>query len=177
MLWIPRRTLLREIIMKVAFLAIWLFIFSVPVYADGGVQMVPDGTYAERPDMANADKMERALDALLAQTNEDAFVIFEETSTKKFVQFAGNDHEQLLLNLPAQTLNATELEKAKTLFKEYAIEFKAIPATRAWPIPTLQKEFDMKLCRDTKKAALIAMRIFKEVYGFSDNFSLGIEEN
>jgi len=31
--------------MKAVVLVIWLFIFSIPVYADGGAPLVPGGTY------------------------------------------------------------------------------------------------------------------------------------
>ncbi len=44
----------------------------------------------------------------------------------------------------------------------------------------MEKALDALLTRsneNAKKATSIAMRVFKDVYGFSDNFSLCIEEN
>lgn len=126
--------------------------------------------------MSNNDIIENALSALLSRSNGDAFVIFEETKTKKFVQFAGAQGK-IFLNLPSNPLSAPEMEKAKTLFKEYGVEAKTFPISSVKVWLGKKTDFDMDLGQNTKKAALIAMRVFKEVYGFSDNFILKVEEN
>ena len=54
----------------------------------------------------NTQRIEAALQALLQRNNEDAFVIFEDKATGKFVQFAGSAEQPLLLDLPLQALDA-----------------------------------------------------------------------
>ncbi len=129
--------------------------------------------------MTNIERIEKELNTLLARINEDAFVIIEEVLTKKFVQFSGNKAMQLLLDLPSQTLNKKEIKRAETLFIEFGLPIETYPTYNrpGGKKVALQRSFIMELGNDTRKAALIAMRIFKEVYGFSDSFNLAIEEN
>ena len=86
---------------------------------------------------------------------------------------------RLLLNLPSQTLNADEMHKAKKLFAEYGVAIEENPVFdyEGGPVTGTQVEFNMILDGDTEKGTTIAMRIFKEVYGFPDNFNIRIEEN
>ena len=54
-----------------------------------------------------------ALTQLLKRGNSDAFVIFTEVNSGKFVQFAGSVNEDLYFSLPANQLNQNELSIAK----------------------------------------------------------------
>ena len=58
---------------------------------------------------SNLHLMENALKDLLLQNSDDAFVIFSEKVSGKFVQFVGSAHENLALDLPIQTLSENEL--------------------------------------------------------------------
>ena len=49
--------------------------------------------------VGNQQEIETALSSLLKRQNEDAFVIFEDSVSKKFVQFAGSSTEPLLLDI------------------------------------------------------------------------------
>src|SRR5262245_41738761 len=53
-----------------------------------------------------------ALAALRARTNDDAFVIFEDARSRKFVQFAGGVNHPLLLDLPIVGLHPSEVARA-----------------------------------------------------------------
>ncbi len=118
-----------------------------------------------------------SLDKMLKRSNDDAFVIFIEKKTQKFVQFRGNDRESLMLNLPEQTLDNHELEKAKTLFKQYRVKLGKNPGIPVGPDAGIDRSFDMEIGKDTKKGADIAMEVFREVYGFQGNFIIETEEN
>ncbi len=47
-----------------------------------------------------------------------AFVIIEDPSTGKYIQFSGSSEEPLFFDLPQQTLTLEEFEKARNLFSE-----------------------------------------------------------
>ena len=71
--------------------------------------------------MANRARITEALSSLLVRRNDDAFVIIEHPESRKFVQFAGSASEQLLLDLPSQTLSETEFYSAVQLFRKIGI--------------------------------------------------------
>jgi hypothetical protein len=129
----------------------------------------------------NLGRISQALSALLQRDNPDAFVIFEEKSSRKFVQFAGSAHEELLLDLPAETLTAAEMERATLLFQELGM-----PGPETYPVYTdpsmtevagMQTSFNMRFGRDFKRAAQVALAIFRRVYGFPADFQLTLKEN
>ena len=68
-----------------------------------------------------------ALTQLLKRGNSDAFVIFTEVNSGKFVQFAGSVNEDLYFSLPANQLNQNELSIAKEKLKEYNIHLSSSP--------------------------------------------------
>jgi hypothetical protein len=130
-------------------------------------------------DASNHAKIESALVALLNRHNEDAFVIFEEKATGKFVQFAGSSQEDLLLDLPSQTLDRAEMARAITYFLEVGIEadvydvFDRPGAT----VVGQQCSFQHSFGRDARTAAEIASAVFLRVYRFPVDFDLVITEN
>src|SRR5437763_1628930 len=68
--------------------------------------------------MGNAAIVVSALRSLLRREEDELpFVIFEHTSSKKFVQFAGSIAKPLLLDLPWQTLSESEFYRAVRYFK------------------------------------------------------------
>ena len=129
--------------------------------------------------MSHPEQISQALSKLLQRSNEDAFVIFEDTKTKKYVQFAGRTREPLLLNIPFVALTPLELERAKKLFEEYKIKPEETPVSdyKGGPVTGKQSHFYMKLGNDTKRATEITLRIFSEVYMLPPDFKLGVEEN
>lgn len=130
------------------------------------------------------DNLKRITNALLALTqrySEDGFVIFEEKTTRKYVQFAGAGNEDLLLDLPYQTLSPAEVEKAKQLFEELGKsepEKYALYTDKSLEVTAgIQTSFQINFGRDIEQAAMIALMIFERVYGFPPGFQLTIEEN
>ena len=82
-----------------------------------GVSAILVGCLRHQPSKSHSEIVHGALISLLKRPAE-AFVIFEEPKSGKFVQFAGSIEEPLLLDLPIQTLSPAEIEKAKTIFGE-----------------------------------------------------------
>jgi len=117
---------------------------------------------------------------MLEQTRDEPFVIVEETKSKKFVQFTGSVTGGLLLDLPIQTLAREEQERAQRLFVALGG-----PGLEKWPVFDVpggnpvgeQAGFQMDFGRDADRAATIAMRVFREVYLFSDEVDVTIIEN
>lgn len=105
-----------------------------------------------------------ALDEML-QRKEQPFVIVEETTTRKFVQFAGSVNESLLLNLPPQPLSTDESARARMLFAEYDVTVEA------------DDNYYMELDRDPQRGAELAIRVLREVYLFGDEAELRLTEN
>jgi hypothetical protein len=128
----------------------------------------------------NAERINTALPALLSRHNDDAFVIFEERESGKYVQFAGSVPEPLLPDLPSQALTAEEEQRAALLFSELG----SGNATSAnlydrplWPVVGRQISYQLAFGQDSGRAAEVTTRIFNEVYHLPPAFALSITEN
>ena len=132
-----------------------------------------------KPD--NQTRITNALTALLQRRNSDAFVILEEKSTGKFVQFAGSSEEPLLLDLPFQALTKQEIKKAISALKEFGAgspqEYDVYTDENMETVAGRQTSLQAYFGQDTYRAAQASMTIFEQVYGLPRNFALNIEEN
>jgi hypothetical protein len=137
------------------------------------------GTQGAKVD--NQSRIARALSALLQRDNEDAFVIFEEKESGKYVQFAGSAHENLFLDLPIQTLTKTEVERAKVLFQELGIqgpqEYPTYTDKSLETMAGMQISFQVNFGQNVQQAVQFTQAIFDRVYEFPQDFQLVIEEN
>lgn len=127
----------------------------------------------------NQARISTALTVLLNRSGDDAFVIIEEKRTGKFVQFAGSTDQPLLLDLPTQTLSQAEQDRAQELFVSLGapgLEKWAVTDHAGAPAGT-QAGFQMEFGRDPDAAAVVAMRVFTEVYQFADLVELVITQN
>ncbi len=129
--------------------------------------------------MNNRREIESALSRLLTRTSDDAFVIFEHEDSGKFVQFAGSASEPLLLDLPRQTLDNAELERATILFRSLGVSLEEWPLLDkpGGQVAGTQSGFQVELGQDIEKAADLALRIFSEVFRISIDAPLVVEEN
>ena len=128
----------------------------------------------------NTQRIEAALQALLQPTNEDAFVIFEDRATGKFVQFTGSAEEPLLLDLPLQALDTAERQRAQDLFRTFSLPGATAADLYDKPGGTIvgqQVSYQLECGKDCTHAAETAMRIFEVVYGLPSAFDLIVEEN
>jgi hypothetical protein len=131
--------------------------------------------------MGNRNRIVDALSGLLQRHNVDAFVIFEEKGSGKYVQFAGSANEGLLLDLPSQTLTEEEAKRAEVLFSELGI-----PGPETYEVYTdksrktaagMQTSFQVDFGRDVVRAAMVTLAIFERVYRFPPDFHLVLTEN
>jgi len=129
---------------------------------------------------ARLDEISQALARLLKRSNEDAFVIFVESRSQKFVQFVGSANEPLFLDLPSQTLSAEEMERAIALFSDLGARAEEHDL---YTDKTMKKKagkqisFNLDLGHEVQRAAQITLTIFRQVYGFPLDFQLVIKEN
>lgn len=128
---------------------------------------------------SNRDAFREALKRLQTRTNDDAFVIFEDRASQKFVQFAGSQQEPLYLDLPHQALSEEERARAEKLFHNLGTESITYPLydKPGGQIVGSQSVFSLVLGSDVERAAELTARIFAEVFVLPDGFDLAIEEN
>ncbi len=126
---------------------------------------------------AAVDGIFDALDRLLSTTDAEASVAVVDPTTNKFVQFAANDGS-LLFDLPAQTLDESEMLRAVDYFRRLGQEMQEYllldspdgsPASR-------QRSFQVALAGDAQSATRLTMEVFQSVYGLPSDASLVVEE-
>jgi hypothetical protein len=115
-----------------------------------------------RPAAAQRQRVEAALSALRARPR-GACVVLEDRPSRRSVRIAGARDEPLLLELPADRLDAAAVERARPLLAELG---------GAAPAPALQ----VTLGADVARGAELALRVMHEVYGLPPGFDLGVDE-
>lgn len=119
------------------------------------------------------------LSALLKRTNEDAFVIFEDVQSGKFIQFAGRAGDTLLLDLPSQVLSEGEFDRAVRYFRSHGQdlqEYDTLDQPGGKPVGR-QASFQIVFAEDVERATQITLEIFSQVFEFPDDISLRIDRN
>jgi hypothetical protein len=104
----------------------------------------------------------------LLQRKEGYFIIFEETKTKKFVQFQTSPKaKQLLLDIPTreQTLSGEQIEKLNSLL---VFECDSVELFSG------EDPFQVSFINKTEYAAEIIERIFLEVFNLPNEYTLTI---
>jgi hypothetical protein len=120
-----------------------------------------------------------ALTNLLTRTNQDSFVIFQERSSHKFVQFSASQAEGLQLDLPSQPLSPEELKRAKNMFKQIGVSFdtwQLLDQPGGKPVRD-QSGFQLYLGKEIDRAAVLVSRVLLEVYRFPPTLELVVIEN
>jgi hypothetical protein len=130
--------------------------------------------HSEEASMNQHRVVEEALDRLLTRGG-DAFVVFEDTASGKFVQFSGSMDEPLLLDLPGQELSDVELGRAEVFFRDLDVSLAS--DGQGGQTSRTEGSFQLLLGQDTKRGADLTLRIFAEVFQLSADLSLSIEEN
>lgn len=128
--------------------------------------------------MDTRSKITAALTSLLVRRSDDAFVIIEHPETQKFVQFAGSATEQLLLDLPSQTLSETEFYRAVELFRKLGVFGDEHDALDEPGGQVVGQQFSFNaIFQSVDDATNTVADIFTTIYGFSADCSLEIIEN
>ncbi|MDJ0708665.1 MAG: hypothetical protein QNJ46_35835 [Leptolyngbyaceae cyanobacterium MO_188.B28] len=128
--------------------------------------------------MDNRSRIAQALSSLLVRRNDDAFVIIAHPETQKFVQFAGSATEQLLLDLPSQTLSEMEFYNAVQLFRKLGVigDEHDVLDKPGGQVVGQQFSFNATF-RSVADATRTVEDIFATVYGFPTDCDLEITEN
>jgi hypothetical protein len=129
---------------------------------------------------SEVEKIRIALTQLIKKENSDAFVIFTDVNSGKFVQFAGSVNEDLYFSLPASQLNQNELSIAKEKLKKYNIHLNSFPMytdeTMEYSLGTME-EFSKSIGRDVEIGVKITITILTEIFELEGDIQLIIEEN
>ena len=118
-----------------------------------------------------------ALDRLLSTTDSEASVAVVDPNTNKFVQFAANDGS-LLFDLPAQTLDESEMLRAVDYFGRLGREiqeYQLLDAPDGSPA-SRQRSFQVAFAGDAETATRLAMEVFQTVYQVPHDVELVVEE-
>jgi hypothetical protein len=129
---------------------------------------------------AGRSRIKEALAALLRRDNPDAFVIFEEKRSRKFVQFAGSaNEERLLLDLPSQILDAGESQRAEEYFQQLGVraeEYDVFDRPGGKAVGR-RRNFLKDFGKDVEAATRVTQEVFERVYQLPPDFDLVVEEN
>jgi hypothetical protein len=137
----------------------------------------PQGVSKEKMD--NRTRILHALQSLIQSEDEQAFVIFEEKRTGKFVQFAGSIHQELFLDLPFETLDEDQVQRAESYFGELGVrqeESDLLDGPEGHKVGR-QRSFQMTLGRDAEVATNITEQVFARVYRVRKDFELIVKTN
>lgn len=125
------------------------------------------------------EKIRAALERLVERTHSDAFVIIEDKTTGKFVQFAGGNAQGLVFDLPAQTLNANELERAHHILTEFGIQLGTweVYDRPGGEVVGSRSGFNKNLGNNIDRATKITWAVLRKIYDLGATLELKIEEN
>ena len=144
------------------------------------------------------ERIKNAIEMLTTNKGDDWFTVLEEPQSEKFIQFTYDEGYGLQLDLPVVALKPEELEKAEKLMAEYGIAKKVIePSEDDCCCCGDEEEHEHgencncnccdgeEVCEqkfesfnekmdNNDKAVEIAYRVFKEVYGLSDDTAINV---
>lgn len=120
-----------------------------------------------------------ALERLLQRPNRDAFLIIEENTTTKFVQFSKDNADNLIFDLPDQTLTSEEITRALQVLKRYELshaEWEVFDQPGG-KVVGIQKGFTRNVGKDIDVITEIAYTVFTEIYLFVEPIHLSMTEH
>ncbi len=142
------------------------------------------------------ERIKNAIEILTTNKGDGWFTVLEEPKSEKFIQFTYDESYGLQVDLPVVALQPEELAKAEKLMGEYSIKKIEInPAEDDCCCCSDEHEHgedcDCNCCDgeekceekfesfnkkvdDNNKAIEIAYRVFKEVYGLSDDTAINV---
>ena len=117
------------------------------------------------------ERIESAVRLILQNCGDDWFMILEESVSEKFVQFAFDEESGLVFDLPLQALTKSEIELAGTLLAAYEVISETAQVYDGPDGDEVgeQSSFQCNVGFDVELAVTLSYRIFREVYGFSDD--------
>jgi hypothetical protein len=129
--------------------------------------------------MDQKEEIRVALRALLGRKNLDSFVIINETSSDKYVQFAVNDG-QLYFDMPTQQFDEDQLTKAIAQLEPYGILLevqKMYDAEDATNVIDEMAGFSKEIGNDLDVAMKIVEGLITKVFNPSGDINISLDEN
>jgi hypothetical protein len=125
---------------------------------------------------SSSDRIRSHLETL-CESQRSAALIIEESGTGKFIQFIWMPEDGLYVDLPADTLDAMELTRAKTILATYGIPFSSWPLYEGpgGAVSGTQSGFNQSIGRECDLAFQIAMTTFSDIYAAPENAKLELE--
>ena len=140
------------------------------------------------------ERIKNAIEMLTTNKGEDWFTVLEEPKSEKFIQFTYDEGYGLQVDLPVVALQPEELKKAEKLMGEYGIAKRVIEPPEddcccgedhehgehcdcgCEDDEESDEKFESfnEKVDDNNKAVEIAYRVFKEVYGLSDDTAVNV---
>ena len=118
-------------------------------------------------ELVNSKKLEirTAITKLMTRNNEDAFVMFHDASSKKYIQFSGGQSSPIVMDLPFISLSSGEFLRARVVLSNYPLEIDESPA------------FKIDCGKKVDLAIELCLRVFQYVQNLEPDFSILITEN
>ncbi|MBU1106742.1 MAG: hypothetical protein KKB51_08765 [Candidatus Riflebacteria bacterium] len=115
-------------------------------------------------------RIESAIRTVLDNLGEGWFIILEEPTDEKFVQFAYDEDTGLIFDLPFQALDEDELARARQVLGEVGVGDETASVFDAPDGEKVgeQRSFNTLVGRDVDRAVDLVHRVFTYVYGFDD---------
>jgi hypothetical protein len=129
--------------------------------------------------MDQKEEIRVALRALLGRKNLDSFVIINETSSDKYVQFAVNDG-QLYFDMPTQQFDEDQLTKVIAQLEPYGILLevqKMYDAEDATNVIDEMAGFSKEIGNDLDVAMKIVEGLITKVFNPSGDINISLDEN
>lgn len=130
-----------------------------------------------------ADPLEspkRAMAASILGESYNPFVVFSDRRTGKFVQFAGDQSQPLLLDFPLQSLSPDEAQRAASLFAKLGVNRPTESQLYSYPSaqPSMvSRSYQLNFVEDTEAAVSTTLDLFTFVFRIpEDGLELEMEE-
>jgi hypothetical protein len=130
-----------------------------------------------------ADPLEsprRAMAASILGESYNPFVVFEDRRTRKFVQFAGDQAQPLLLDFPLQSLSPDEEQRAARFFSNLGVDRPTESQLYSYPSgepATVSRSYQLNFVEDIEAAVSATLGLFTFVFRISeDALELELEE-
>ncbi|MDH5324793.1 MAG: hypothetical protein OEZ68_21525 [Gammaproteobacteria bacterium] len=127
----------------------------------------------------NLEKIQNALMSLLQNQSIDAYTVFLDKASGRYIQFAGTQNQKLTLDLPVQSLSEHEFETAQAVFREYGSDLEVMPLVNrpGGEIVDAHFGFHLQFGQECAAAARVAYYIMLTVFDLKQDFELAIEQN
>ncbi len=148
------------------------------VIKDGLLRLVARSTVGSVRDPSRTPK--EAMDSSLRGDTYSPFVVFKDKFTGKFVQFAGDQAEPLVLDLPTESLTSGEQARAAALFSALGLDSPGDTQLYDYPSAnpsTIFHSYQLNFVLDADAATTVTLRIFSELFLIPlDNLDVDVEE-